>query len=320
MNLLEVNGLKTVFDTEAGTITAVDDVSFFVEKGEILGLVGESGSGKSVTAFSLLGLLPEPEGRVAAGEIVFDGESLLGLPKRRMQDIRGKKMSMIFQEPMTCLNPVFTIGDQIMEVILRHEKCDKKEAEARALQLLVKVGVPMPEKRLSSYPNSLSGGLRQRVMIAIALACNPLLLIADEPTTALDVTVQAQVIEMLKELIRDYDSALLMITHDLGLIAEIAERVIVMYAGQIVETGPVVEIFKRPLHPYTAGLIKSVPRIDRREELYSIQGSMPGADKIQNNCRFSMRCEYADDKCRKEPPSLTELHKYRSVRCWHCLP
>lgn len=281
--LLEIKGLKTTFFTDNGQIPAVDDIDFSVQEGEILGIVGESGSGKSVTSLSIMGLIPSPPGKITGGEILLDGKNLVNYTEKQMQKIRGKDIAMIFQEPMTSLNPLFTIGDQLKEAILIHNpKWSKKKAFARAVEIVKLVGLPRAEELLKDYPHQLSGGMRQRVMIAMALVCDPQVLIADEPTTALDVTIQAQILQLMKDLNKRLNTAVLLITHDLGVVAETCERVIVMYAGQVVEEAPIQEIFANPKHPYTQGLIQSVPDMRfKKENLYSIPGSVPKPGSIQ---------------------------------------
>ena len=296
--LLTVTDLVTQFDTEDGRVTAVDGVSFDVMAGETLGIVGESGSGKSVTALSVIRLIQTPPGRIAGGRVTFRGRDLLGLPDHEMREIRGNEISMIFQEPMTSLNPLFTVGDQIMEAILLHQDRDKQRARGRAVEMLRKVGIPSPEKRVDQYPHQMSGGMRQRVMIAMALACNPSLLIADEPTTALDVTIQAQILDLIGKLKQDTGASVMLITHDLGVIAETADRVIVMYAGQIVETGDVDTIFDHPMHPYTSGLLESIPQLtEEKARLHSIEGVVPSPFDMPKGCRFAPRCPLADAQC-----------------------
>ena len=296
--LLTVTDLVTQFDTEDGRVTAVDGVSFDVMPGETLGIVGESGSGKSVTALSVIRLIQTPPGRIAGGRVTFRGRDLLGLPDHEMREIRGNEISMIFQEPMTSLNPLFTVGDQIMEAILLHQDRDKQRARGRAVEMLRKVGIPSPEKRVDQYPHQMSGGMRQRVMIAMALACNPSLLIADEPTTALDVTIQAQILDLIGKLKQDTGASVMLITHDLGVIAETADRVIVMYAGQIVETGDVDTIFDHPMHPYTSGLLESIPQLtEEKARLHSIEGVVPSPFDMPKGCRFAPRCPLADAQC-----------------------
>mgnify|MGYP000396419023 CR=1 FL=1 len=318
--LLAVEELKTFFFTSEGTYRAVDGVSFQIGEGRTLGLVGESGCGKSVTSLSILRLIPDPPGRIVSGRILYRGQDLLALPERDMRRIRGNKISMIFQEPMTSLNPVFTVGDQIAEVFQVHRRMSKREARQEAVRMLETVKIPGAAQRASEYPHQMSGGMRQRVMIAMALACNPDLLIADEPTTALDVTVQAQILNLMEELKDRFGSSILMITHDLGVIAEISDHVAVMYAGQIVEYAAVADLFASPLHPYTLGLMKSVPRIDdirQQKRLYSIDGSVPDAANYPEGCRFHPRCPFATAECRLTEPALEPVGNGHSVRCIH---
>jgi oligopeptide/dipeptide ABC transporter ATP-binding protein len=314
--LLEVRDLRTEFRTEEGTALAVDGVSFAIAPRETLGLVGESGCGKSVTALSILRLIPQPPGRIAGGEVRFEGADLLALPERDLRAIRGNRISMIFQEPMSSLNPVFTVGDQIVEAIVLHQRVGRREARARAVELLRSVGIPNPEGRVDDYPHSLSGGQRQRVMIAMALACRPALLIADEPTTALDVTIQAQILELLNRLQEDVGLSILLITHDLGVIAETAHRVVVMYSGLVVEEGPVEPLFAEPKHPYTAGLLGAVPSLARRgERLATIPGNVPSPFDRPPGCPYATRCPYAMDVCRAVRPVLGEVAPAHRVRC-----
>ncbi|KJE27494.1 hypothetical protein LG52_2712 [Geobacillus kaustophilus] len=316
--LLEVRGLRTSFFTDDGEIPAVDGVDFSIREGEVLGIVGESGCGKSVTSLSIMGLLPKGIGKVVGGEIWFKGENLIEASERRMKQIRGNEIAMIFQEPMTSLNPLFTIGDQLVEAIRIHTKIGKKEARARAVEMLKLVGLPRAEQLLDEYPHQLSGGMRQRVMIAMAMVCRPALLIADEPTTALDVTIQAQILALMKELNQTFGTAVMMITHDLGVVAELCDRVIVMYAGQIVEEGSVRDIFRNPKHPYTAGLIRSIPDIrGKKERLYSIPGQVPKPGTVRCGCRFAARCEWVVDRCRHEDPLLYETSEQgHRARCF----
>ena len=315
--ILEVNNLKTHFFVEEGTVKAVDGVSFEIYEGETLGLVGESGSGKSVTSMSVMRLIPEPPGKIVEGEIKFKGEDLVTKPMSKMRKIRGNEISMIFQEPMTSLNPVYTIGDQIVEAVLLHQDVNKSQARDRAIEMLEKVGIPAPEQRVDEYPHQLSGGMRQRVMIAMALSCNPSLLIADEPTTALDVTIQAQILELMKELRDEFNTATLLITHDLGVVAEVCDRVAVMYAGKIVEYGDINKIFKSPEHPYTIGLLKSIPKLtDNKKRLEPIQGTVPSPLNFPKGCKFNNRCPHAKDKCFAQDPELKEVAEGRGVRCW----
>jgi len=319
-DMLTVTDLRTYFFTHDGVAKAVDGVSFAMQPGEILGLVGESGSGKSVTALSIMRLIPNPPGKIVEGRIRLKDADLLRLPESRMRDIRGNRISMIFQEPMTSLNPLFSVGDQLSEMFLRHTACGKKESWERSVAMLEKVQIPSPEKRAKEYPHQLSGGMRQRVMIAMALACNPELLIADEPTTALDVTIQAQVIDLMLQLRSTYNAAVMMITHDLGVIAEIAERVVVMYAGQVVEMGDVYAIFEDPCHPYTEALLRSIPKIGSRGErgrlrLEEIPGIVPSLYHLPEGCSFFPRCRKAMSKCQDGPIPLTVLDGGRQVRC-----
>ncbi len=314
--ILQVKNLKTYFYTEDGVVRAVDGVSFELYPGETLGIVGESGSGKSVTSLSIMRLLDE-KGRIESGEIIFKGKDLLKLPEHEMRKIRGNEIAMIFQEPMVALNPVYTIGDQIMEAIILHQGVDEKKAREMAIDLLRRVGIPEPEKRVDQYPHQLSGGMRQRAMIAMALSCRPSILIADEPTTALDVTIQAQILDLMKELQEEYGMALIMITHDMGVIAEIADRVAVMYAGHIVEYGEVHEIFKKPRHPYTYGLLSSIPRLDvEQEKLKSIPGTVPDPLNFPTGCRFHPRCEFAEERCKEEEPEMVEVLPNHYSRCF----
>ncbi|MBB6063085.1 peptide/nickel transport system ATP-binding protein [Thermosipho japonicus] len=316
--LLEVKNLKTYFHTEDGIVKAVDGVDFEVYPGETLGIVGESGSGKSVTSLSILRLL-DPNGEILEGsQIIFEGKNLLELSEDEMRKIRGNDIAMIFQEPMVALNPVFTIGEQIMEAILLHQDVDKKEARRMAIDMLRKVGIPEPEKRVDEYPHELSGGMRQRAMIAMALSCKPKLLIADEPTTALDVTIQAQILDLMKELQREYGMAIILITHDVGVIAENADRVVVMYGGMVMETADVKELFKEMRHPYTWGLLNSIPRLDiEQDKLYNIPGIVPDPLHFPPGCRFNTRCEFADERCKKEIPPLYEVGKNHYSRCFY---
>lgn len=318
--ILEVVGLKTQFYTEAGAVKAVDDVSLVVHRGEVLGLVGESGCGKSVTSLSIMRLISQP-GRIIAGEIIFDDEDLLLLPEKRMMDIRGNRISMIFQQPQSSLNPVFHIGDQLAEVIILHQDVNKNEANRRVIELLRMVGIPEPEARAKSYPHELSGGMAQRVMIAMALACVPELLIADEPTTALDVTIQAQILDLMRNLRSKTDTAIILITHDLGVVAEMCDRVNVMYAGRIVERAYVKELFKSPKHPYTDALIGSTPVLGQTDkELTTIPGSVPNLINLPSGCKFAPRClariERNLEKCTQDEPPLKEVAKDHWTRCW----
>ncbi|MCW5704647.1 MAG: ABC transporter ATP-binding protein [Bradyrhizobium sp.] len=315
--LLEVRGLKTHFATDRGLFRAVDGISFAVPRGRTVGLVGESGCGKSVTSLSVMGLVPSPPGKVEADAIMFGGANVLALPPEERRKLRGGKMSMIFQEPMTSLNPVHTVGQQIVEAILAHTAMPPRAAKARAIEMLDLVKIPSPSRRIDDYPHNMSGGMRQRVMIAMALSCEPSLLIADEPTTALDVTIQAQILDLLSDLQRRLGMAILIITHDLGVIAEMADEVMVMYAGQIVESAGVADIFADPQHPYTIGLLGSIPRLDvERERLATIEGTVPGANNQPKGCRFAPRCPFADATCRETPPPLRDVASAHRVACW----
>ncbi len=314
--LLEVKNLETEFKIKRGLVKAVNGVSFEIEKGEILAVVGESGSGKSVTSLSIMGLIEKP-GRISNGEILFNGQDLTKMSKKEMQAIRGDKISMIFQEPMTSLNPVYRIKDQIVESILTHTKMTKKEAEDHAVEMLRLVGIPDPERRAEDYPHQMSGGMRQRVMIAMALACNPELLIADEPTTALDVTIQAQILDLINSIREKLNMSVLLITHDLGVVAETADKVVVMYCGRVVEKGTVEEIFTDPRHPYTKGLLESIPRMDKDvKPLYMIKGIVPDPTNLPKGCPFADRCDRCMEKCREAMPKLVENEKGRAVRCF----
>ncbi len=314
--LLQVEGLRTHFFTDDGVVRAVDGVSYEIRPGETLAVVGESGSGKSVTALSILRLVPEPPGKIVSGRILFKGKNLLDLSPAEMRRVRGKEISMIFQEPMTSLNPVYTCGEQIIETVALHEGLDRRAARERAIEMLRTVRIPAPEQRIDEYPHQMSGGMRQRVMIAMALACRPSILIADEPTTALDVTIQAQILELLKQLQREFGMAVLLITHDLGVVAETADRVAVMYAGQVVEYCDVASAFKRTLHPYTAGLKASLPRLGvRHERLRVIPGNVPNPVRFPPGCRFHPRCPVAQDRCRTDPP-LQAFGSDHLSRCW----
>jgi oligopeptide/dipeptide ABC transporter ATP-binding protein len=313
---LEICSLSTHFFTEDGVIRAVENVSFELFPGEILSLVGESGCGKSVTALSILKLIPSPPGRVVSGEILFDGKDLLKLKEKEMEKVRGNDIAMIFQEPMTSLNPVFTVGDQIMEAILFHQKVDREVARKKAVELLDRVRIPSPEATIDAYPHQLSGGMRQRAMIAMALSCQPKLLIADEPTTALDVTVQAQVLRLLKEIQREMGMAVLLITHDLGVVSEIADRVAVMYAGRMMEYGPIGTIFRQVRHPYTRGLLDSIPPLEeKRKRLNAIPGQVPDPMDLPVGCTFHPRCSLAMDDCKKAEPPLFPVNGDHLSRC-----
>ena len=314
--LLVVKNLKTHFFTHEGTVKAVDGISFSLNKGETLGLVGESGCGKSVSSLSIMRLIPDPPGKIVDGEIWFEGKNLLKLNLKKMRDIRGKKISMIFQEPMTSLDPVFTIGSEIMETIQLHQGLKKEQARKRAINILKIVGFPDPEVRINNYPHQLSGGMRQRAMIAMALSCNPTLLIADEPTTALDVTIQAQILKLINDLKKEFGTSVLLITHDLGVIAEMCEYVAVMYAGHIVEYTDVNTLFSNPLHPYTLGLNKSIPKMDTEvERLDTIKGLVPNLLNLPPGCPFYPRCDYRLKKCLQEMPELVEVENRHLVKC-----
>ncbi|HHY76093.1 MAG TPA: ABC transporter ATP-binding protein [Firmicutes bacterium] len=316
--LLSVRNLHTTFYTSDGRVPAVRGVSLDIEPGETLGVVGESGCGKSVTAFSVMRLIPSPPGRIEAGEVCFEGQDLLKLTDEEMRKVRGSKISMIFQEPMTSLNPVYTVGDQISEVLEQHMGMAREEAMGKAVSLLRAVGIPEPERRVRQYPHEMSGGMRQRVMIAMALACDPKLLIADEPTTALDVTIQAQILELLKELKKRTGMAIMLITHDLGVVAEMADRVAVMYLGRVIEEGTVGDIFHRPLHPYTLGLLRSIPRMDRAQKrLHVIRGTVPNPMFMPKGCPFNNRCDYATEECREKEPEVTAVSGTHKVSCFN---
>ena len=316
--LLEVKDLGITFFTDRGALPAVQEVSFSIKPGETLGVVGESGCGKSMTALSLMQLIPSPPGKITAGEIMYKGEDLLKKSPKEMRDIRGKEISMIFQEPMTSLNPVITVGKQIMEAVLTHEKMSKQEAKERALEMIKLVGIPMPEKVFASCPHQLSGGMRQRIMIAMALSCNPSLLICDEPTTALDVTIQAQILKLINKMKKELNTAVLLITHDMGVISEMADNVIVMYAGKIVEQGPVDDIFYKPAHPYTMGLLRSMPRVDAEsyERLIPIEGSPVDMLNPPEGCPFAPRCEHCMKICLKKMPPYVEIGENHRSACW----
>ncbi|MDQ5847881.1 MAG: ABC transporter ATP-binding protein [Pseudomonadota bacterium] len=316
-SLLEVRGLRTSFASEQGEVRAVDGVDLRLERGRTLGIVGESGCGKSVTALSIMGLIPQPPGRIAGGEVLFEGEDLLKLPAQRLRDLRGDQLSMIFQEPMTSLNPAFPVGEQVAEALLRHRNISRNEATNQAIEMLRRVRIPSPERRADDYPHQLSGGMRQRVMIAMALACNPKLLIADEPTTALDVTIQAQILELMRALRAELGTAIILITHDLGVIAELADEVIVMYAGRVIERCAVAQLFSEPQHPYTIGLLGSIPQLHLdQERLSAIEGFVPDAAAMPAGCRFHPRCPFAIERCFKEIPPLTEINTGHHAACW----
>ena len=319
--ILSIQGLKTYFYSHQGVARAVDGVSFDLNQGEVLGVVGESGCGKSVTAQSVMQLVPDPPGKIVGGKILFHDKNLLDLTRKEMRKIRGSGIAMIFQEPMTSLNPVFTIGDQISEMFRLHKRLDRKKALEAATDMLERVQIPSPHKRVNEYPHQLSGGMRQRVMIAMALSCDPEILIADEPTTALDVTVQAQILELMQALKQEYNTAIQLITHDLGVIAEMTDRVVVMYAGQVVEQASTVELFKNTLHPYTRGLLKSIPVLGNRteghrQELTEIKGMIPSLTNLPKGCRFSNRCPQVMDICTQQAPELAGDGSQHKVRCW----
>ena len=327
--ILELKNLVTTFQTGEGELRAVDEVTFDIREGETVGLVGESGCGKSVTSLSVLRLVPSPPGKIASGEILFQGQNLVGLSEKEMRKLRGNAISMVFQEPMTSLNPVYNVGSQIVEAIRLHQKKSRRDAHARAVELLGLVGIPSPETNAGAYPHELSGGMRQRVMIAMALACEPKLLIADEPTTALDVTIQAQILELLKKLQAQLKMSVLLITHDLGVIAEYTDRVVVMYAGRVVERAPVKDLFAHPMHPYTKGLLGSIPRIGsgratglsdmelhgEKRRLPTIEGIVPSLLDLPKGCRFADRCSMVIDICREKEPDLREMGPQRFSRC-----
>ena len=317
MALLEVNDLHTSFFTDAGEVKAVDGVSFRLDHGKVLGIVGESGSGKSVTAYSIMQILA-PTGKIVSGSVKFDGQELVGADEKLLRSVRGNRISIIFQDPMTSLNPTYTIGRQLMEAILLHTDRNRHQARERAVEMLKLVNVNEPEKRMKQYPFELSGGMRQRVMIAIALACRQHLLIADEPTTALDVTIQAQIMELIVRLNEQLNMGVMLITHDLAVVAQTCSRVIVMYLGQIVEEADVLTLFDHPCHPYTEGLMRSIPRMegDRTKPLYMIPGTVPLLSQIPTGCRFAPRCAYATERCRQETPQLTPVSDKQSVRCF----
>src|SRR5438132_1632489 len=322
--LLDIRSLRTQFFTDDGLVRAVDGVSYSLERGETVGVVGESGCGKSVTALSILRLIPEPPGKIVDGQILFEGTDLLQLSPAEMRRIRGNDIAMIFQEPMTSLNPVFTIGNQIAEAVRLHQGLSKKEALHKAIEMLTLVGIPVPERRVHEYPHQLSGGMRQRAMIAMALSCNPKVLIADEPTTALDVTIQAQILDLMRELQDTLGTAIILITHDMGVVAENADRVVVMYAGRKVEEAKADDLFERPGHPYTKGLLGSLPNLEvaartdaRRARLNEIKGMVPSLANLPRGCSFAPRCGFATDECRAEYPPLLAHRPGHWVACWH---
>jgi len=329
--ILRVSGLKTSFFTSEGTFQAVNGIDFEVKRGKVLGLVGESGCGKTVTALSVMRLVSDPPGRIVAGKILFQGTDLLTLTEKEMRSVRGKRIAMIFQEPMTSLNPVFTVGNQIMEMLNLHLAMSKKDALTRTIELLTQVGIPSPHQRVKEYPHQLSGGMRQRVMIAMAISCHPDLVFADEPTTALDVTIQAQILNLLKRLREELGMSMVLISHDLGVIAEVADEVAIMYAGRIVEYTSKEELFANPLHPYTQGLLASLPRFDtpnaipsqresgdrkKRERLKAIPGMVPRLSNLPTGCTFHPRCPVAIEVCQKEEPQLLEVSPGHKVQCW----
>ena len=321
MALLEINDLATYFFTQEGVVKAVDGINYEVEEGEVLGVVGESGCGKSVSALSIMRLVANPPGRTVRGQVMFEGEDLLQMDDSEMRGVRGNKISMVFQEPMTSLNPVLTIGRQLTETLELHMGMTKAQSRARAAELLGLVGIPDAENRLKDYPHQFSGGMRQRVMIAMALSCNPRLVIADEPTTALDVTIQAQILELMQDLAAQFGTAMIIITHNLGVVARYAHRVIVMYAGKIIETGDAREIYHNPRHPYTLGLLASVPRLDERERarLEAIEGLPPNLVNLPKGCSFAPRCRFAYERCLEEEPSLSEVADNHNSSCWRAV-
>ena len=307
-SLLKVQGLQVEFNSRRGKAMVLNGVDLEIHQGQTLCLVGESGCGKSMTALALLQLIPSPPGKISGGQVFFHGEDLLRATQERMQEVRGNRISMIFQEPMTSLNPAFTVGEQIVEGLMRHRPLNHVQAQARALEMLQKVRIPAPEKRMDDYPHQLSGGMRQRVMIAMALSCEPQLLIADEPTTALDVTIQAQILDLMRSLQKETDTAIILITHDLGVVAEMADQVVVMYAGQVVEQAPVQALFDTPQHPYTVGLLGSIARLDAQQErLASIEGQVPNPLHRPQGCAFAQRCPFVQDRCKTEKPQLRDL-------------
>jgi len=316
--LLKIKNLKTYFYTSDGVVRAVDDVSWALGEGEVIGLVGESGCGKSVTALSILRLIPDPPGKIVDGEILFKGKNLISLSDEEMRKIRGNDISMIFQEPMTSLNPVFTIGAQVAEAIQLHQKLNKKAALEKSIEMLKLVGITSPEKRVKEYPHELSGGMKQRAMIAMALSCNPKVLIADEPTTALDVTIQAQILDLMLKMKEEFYASIVLITHDLGVIAEMAKKVVVMYAGKVMEQADVNMIFENPLNPYTQGLLNSLPKIDaaHKQKLNTIPGMVPSLYDLPKGCKFSPRCSHVMDICHQSEPELIEVKKGHLSRCW----
>lgn len=317
MDLVKIKNLRTDFYTEEGVVKAVNDVSFKIKKGETLAVVGESGCGKSVTAMSIMRLIPNPPGKIVGGQILFEGEDILKMSEAEMREIRGNDISVIFQEPMTSLNPVYTIGNQIGEALMLHQKLDKVQARQRSIEMLKQVGIPRAEEIVDAYPHELSGGMRQRAMIAMAISCNPKLLIADEPTTALDVTIQAQILDLMRNLKKQTNTSIMLITHDLGVVAEMADYVVVMYAGKVIEEAPVVELFQNPKHPYTIGLLKSKPVLNKEtDRLYSIPGQVPNPVNMPEACYFCDRCDRAKDICKTKIPSTISLENRHKVACW----
>jgi oligopeptide transport system ATP-binding protein len=316
--ILQVQDLKTYFHVDEGLVKAVDGVSFDLRKGETLGIVGESGSGKSVTNLSIINMIPNPPGKIEGGQVLYHGKDLVTMPAHELREIRGNKISMIFQDPMTSLNPFLKISTQMIETIVLHQKLDKAAAKEKAIEMLKLAGIPGPEKRIDQYPHQFSGGMRQRVMIAMGLSCNPEILIADEPTSALDVTIQAQILELIKDLTARLGTAVILITHSLGVVAGMCNTICVMYAGRIVERGPTGFIFEKPLHPYTQGLIRSVPRLDvaNKERLYSIPGQPPNVIDLPDCCPFYPRCNRAMDRCRNKYPTSAKFDDGRAVSCW----
>lgn len=318
-NIVEFKNLQTYFYTGDGIVKAVDDVSFNIKDGETVCVVGESGCGKSVTAMSLMGLIPNPPGKVVGGEIIFEGRDILKFSPAEMMDMRGNRVSMIFQEPMTSLNPVFRVGEQICEAVILHQGLSKKKAEEKAIKTLKIIGIPRVEEIMRCYPHELSGGMRQRIMIAMAVCCEPKLLIADEPTTALDVTIQAQILDLMRSVKEEFGTSIMLITHDLGVVAEMADYVVVMYAGKVIEEAPVVELFKNPMHPYTVGLLKSKPLLTDSNEvkrLYSIPGQVPNPVGMPVSCYFNERCNKCKNRCKSEQPVLKEVEKGHKVACF----
>ncbi|MBK1810467.1 ABC transporter ATP-binding protein [Clostridium sp. YIM B02505] len=317
-NLVEFKNLKTYFYTGGGIVKAVNDVSFNIREGQTVCVVGESGCGKSVTAMSLMKLIPNPPGKIVGGEILFNGRDILKFTEEELRNMRGNEVSVIFQEPMTSLNPVFKIGEQLTEAIILHQKLSKQEAEEKAIDVLKITGIPRADQIMKSYPHELSGGMRQRVMIAMAVSCNPKLLIADEPTTALDVTIQAQILDLMRDIKKKLNTSIMLITHDLGVVAEMADYVVVMYAGKVIEEAPVEELFKNPLHPYTQGLLKSKPLLTEEtgDKLYSIPGQVPNPIGMPDNCYFNLRCDKCMNKCKDKQPTLINVSPIHKVSCW----